>query len=464
MALAIDPVEQHLLSGGELLAQGRVKEACAALEAVLESRPEEPRALALLGLAHFREHQFDEAKNTYERLVALDPDDASYRLNLGLVYLKLGDASAAIDELSHSRKLDPSQVRAVSYLGLAYARAGDYSRAYEAFLHAGQRDLAREMAQFLDPSERERIAGGASATDEAPALVADEPDGAKPEPEAEKEAEAETKKPPAKAAIPSIGDGVVSDYSDDHPGAITMAVASALPSVAATAPARTVSGGAPSRPLSELATARLLRPEDSGEPFEIGHGGVLIIRVADRVLSRTEGVIVSGGDLAYEPATQRVRGAQSAEIFGGAERPVFIVTGSGHLIAAPLGERFTAVRLDDDILYLREDLVFAFEHELHWENGHVPGADATIRVVQLRGEGCVALRTRRPPLTVKLTPDSVLYVDADVLAGWIGRVVPRVVAPAAGGKSSAPFVECTGEGVVLIEDLETDSVDPPPSS
>jgi uncharacterized protein (AIM24 family) len=109
------------------------------------------------------------------------------------------------------------------------------------------------------------------------------------------------------------------------------------------------------------------------------------------------------------------------------------------------------MQLSDDVVYLREDLVFAFEEKLGWENGHVPGSGGQIPVVQLRGEGCVAIRTRQLPLSVKLAPERTLYVDADALAGWIGRVVPRVVAPAAGGESSAPFVECTGEGVVLLE-------------
>ena len=53
---------------------------------------------------------------------------------------------------------------------------------------------------------------------------------------------------------------------------------------------------------------------------------------------------------------------------------MFQVTGQGHLLAAPLGGQFTAVTLDDDIFYLREDLVFAFEPVLRWENGHVPGS------------------------------------------------------------------------------------------
>jgi uncharacterized protein (AIM24 family) len=128
------------------------------------------------------------------------------------------------------------------------------------------------------------------------------------------------------------------------------------------------------------------------------------------------------------------------------------VTGKGHLIAAPLGGVFTAVTLDEDILYLREDLVFAFEAGLRWENGHVPGSAHSLHMVQFRGSGSVAFRTARPLLAIKLAPERVLYVDATALGGWIGRVVPRAVAPAAGGRHSELFVECTGEGVVLVEE------------
>jgi hypothetical protein len=95
--------------------------------------------------------------------------------------------------------------------------------------------------------------------------------------------------------------------------------------------------------------------------------------------------------------------------------------------------------------------VYAFESDLRWETGHVPGSDHRVQVVQFRGRGCVAIRTRKPLLSVKLGTDRVTFVEAGVLAGWIGRVVPRWVAPIAGGAVSAPFVECSGEGVVLIE-------------
>ena len=44
-----------------------------------------------------------------------------------------------------------------------------------------------------------------------------------------------------------------------------------------------------------------------------------------------------------------------------------------------------------------------------------------------------------------------MFVDADRLAGWIGRVIPRAVIPPAGGPMGTMCVECTGEGIVLIE-------------
>jgi Flp pilus assembly protein TadD/uncharacterized protein (AIM24 family) len=248
-------------------------------------------------------------------------------------------------------------------------------------------------------------------------------------------------------------------FSGAHPvpapieGLITQAVHRAEPAQSAQAAALKVAAGheAP-RSLSEFATSRLIRPEDGEHPFELAAGGELIVRVGGRVMSRTEHVVVSGGDLGYEPATKRVRGEVTDRVFGDEEHKLFVVTGEGFLVAAPGGGVFTAVALDDDILYIRENLVFAFEEVLSWENGNVPGSQSKIKVVQFRGSGCVALRSRRPLSGVKLATERILYVDADVLAGWVGRVVPRLAPPVAGGAASATFVECSGEGVVLIED------------
>jgi hypothetical protein len=232
---------------------------------------------------------------------------------------------------------------------------------------------------------------------------------------------------------------------------ISQQIAVAVPSASASTPAKSPSGGTPPRPLSELATDELLRPDDGEDPFEISASGALIIRVTDRVLTRLDGVHVTGGDLQYEVAMRRSRGHSTEEKFDYGGTPLHAVSGSGYLIAVPGKLAFSAVTLDDDILYLREDLVFAFESTLRWESGNVPGLRGKLPVVQFRGDGSLAVRLARPLVRVKLTSAGVLFVDADRLAGWIGRVIPRAVVPPAGGPMGARCVECTGEGIVLIE-------------
>jgi tetratricopeptide (TPR) repeat protein/uncharacterized protein (AIM24 family) len=498
---ADEKFEQHLIAGGELLRRDRVQEARREFEAALALRPSDRKALGLVGLACFRQSAYDDALVVYDRLVAAEPNDASYRMNLGLVHLKLGHPDEAIAELSRARELDPSMTKAVGYLGLAHARNGNYLEAYEAFKRVGQEDLAAEMEQHLSVAQiagvKKKLAGGAAADDPiatpAPAPTHTPPPPPPPKARTRARLARESEPPPRAVSSEPVAEAQIQEEVAERPetsdpevefdeepkryegaavaerraeaaaatpgvvvaeqqGAITEAVAAAVPSreaVAAAAPASL--GHEPPQPLSKFATQRMIRPEDSDHPFEISAGGVLIVRVRGRIMSRTEGVIVSGGELAYEPATRKVRGNLIDEPFGG-ERPLFIVTGDGHLVASPLGTHFAAVSLDDDVLYVREDLVFAFEERLRWENGYVPGSDTRIAVVQFRGTGCVAIRTGQPTLAVKLGPERVLYVDADALAGWVGRVVPRVVAPAAGGEASALFVECSGEGVVLLED------------
>ncbi len=485
-----DTYVQHLTRGGELLRADRVDEARTELEAARGLKPGDAKILSLLGLVYFRLGQFDEARTIYADLVRKQPKDASLRLNLGLVHLKLGDVEAALGELLAAREQDPSQTRTVGYLGLAYARSGQYAKAREAFLQAGQDDLAREMEQYLAggtgdedkqavgpppvPADaRGREGEGDGDASAVPSAVVDHkplapeaydtPVGGV-EARAGKNGQAETQPLDDEHEAPTarlspLASAQVVDQMDqldtpargvvarDVEGIVTAAVRIATPR----APMATFDpeGRGTPMPLSHFATSRLIRPDDGELPFEVAAGDTLIVRVRGRVLSRTEGVIVSGGELSYEPATRRVRGAMTEEPFGSDARPMFFVSGQGHLCASPRGGKFTAVELTDDALYLREELVFAFEERLRWENGHIPGSANKMHVVQFRGEGCVALHTSRPPLTIKLAPEKVLYVDATLLAGWIGRVVPRVVAPAAGGDSSAPFVECSGEGIVI---------------
>jgi len=164
-----------------------------------------------------------------------------------------------------------------------------------------------------------------------------------------------------------------------------------------------------------------------------------------------DGVHITGGDLGYELAMRRSRGHNTEEAFDYGGSQVHAVIGHGYLIAVPGKHSFRAISLDDDILYLREDLVFAFETSLRWENGNVPGLRGKLPIVQFRGDGALALRVLRPLVRVKLPAQGVVFIDAERLAGWIGRVIPRAVVPPAGGPLGTMCVECTGEGIVLVE-------------
>jgi len=247
----------------------------------------------------------------------------------------------------------------------------------------------------------------------------------------------------AAAAVPTDGQSMVS---------MAITTAEPLPAVAT----RTPAGGMPPRPLSELATDALVRPDEGTDTFELGGDGALLIRVADRVMTRLIGIHVTGGDLAYEPAMRRSRGHQTEERFEGDGMSMHVVTGKGYLIAAPGKHSFHAVVLDDDILYVREDLLFAFETSLRWENGNVPGLRGKLHVVQFRGDGALVLRLARSLVRVKLPPQGMVFVDADRLAGWVGRVIPRAVVPPTGGPMGTMCVECTGEGIVLVEPAPDD--------
>jgi Tetratricopeptide repeat len=515
--LGREAFERAMIRGNELLRESNLAEAQRAFLAALQHDPDNVRALALLGLTYFRANQFSDARPIYEELCSRLPSDASHHLNLGLVRLKLGDTDGAIDALENSRRLDPSQGRAVNYLGLAYARAGRYADAYEAFLIAGQSDLAKEIEPNLTAEERRAVqerTGELSFDDvleEDAALSAIEQMGQRPDPppaadKPEASAPPGATKPAAAAAAPHrlqpaspsrafvapqqaaplrpsrpsrpLGSRASGASAADSPaaasnavprparaGAITQAVAIAGPAASGRDAATRVStGNQPPMPLSELATHALVRPDDGDHPFEVSGTGALLVRVTDRAFCRLSSVYATGGHLDFEPAHRRSRGASTEERFDHGGDPLSVVTGAGYLVAFPDRGRFTAVYLDDDILYLREEKVFAFSDTLRWENGNIPGLRGKLPVVQFRGDGAVAFRTARTVTPIKLPAAGTMFVDASALVGWIGRVVPRAVMAAAGGPISSVCIECTGEGVVLVEAAEPPSAAAPASA
>jgi hypothetical protein len=207
----------------------------------------------------------------------------------------------------------------------------------------------------------------------------------------------------------------------------------------------------PPLPVAAFATARLVRAGAMGEPFALVEGGMLVVRVDGKLPTRTFGAIASSGQLAFEPMTRRVRGQPTDEPFGDGADAMFYANGHGVVVVAPRGAKFTALALADDIVYVREASLYAFEENLHWENGRVPGGGPdSMRVVQFRGTGRLVIRAARAAFSLKIEPEQPMFVEATTLLGWIGRVVPRVL-PGQDGEPT-PYIECSGEGVLILEE------------
>jgi len=400
----------HLTRGSELLRAEKLEEARDELEKAIALKPGDGRIMNLLGLTYFRLGHYPEAQAIYVDLVKRQPQDGSLHLNLGLVHLKRGDIDDAIRELTRARELDPSNLRTMGYLGLAFARKGRYALARDSFYAAGQDELAKEMdiqlSAEISQVARLPVNGSSRPVEAAPAASPTDP------------------APPASPGPTAPGPAQTAPTE---------------PGIRLDGPPPAEPGPAPER-LDVFARRRLIRPEARALPFEVS-GGALVVRVRGRVLARTDATLASGGQLSYAPATRRARGRVSADAFSGGG--ISFVTGDGHLVAHARGGAFATLQLAGDSLYLREELVFAFEDRLSWENGHVPGSGGALPVLQLRGEGCIALRATRPLIGIEIRAPRPLIVDSAALAGWTGDVVPRL---------AGSVVELAGDGTVFVEE------------
>ncbi|MGA9673201.1 MAG: tetratricopeptide repeat protein [Terracidiphilus sp.] len=74
---------------------GQTKEAIADLEAMLAKYPRSRDGLRELGFSYYQQHDYAKARDTYERLQAVDPDDLAAHYQLAILYRRLGEKTKA---------------------------------------------------------------------------------------------------------------------------------------------------------------------------------------------------------------------------------------------------------------------------------------------------------------------------------------------------------------------------------
>jgi hypothetical protein len=416
--MTVAPSIAHLASAGELVAAKKFDEAEAEILRALDGAPSDVKALNLLALVRYKLGRLADARDTYRQIVASAPQDADARRNLGLLALKLGDVEEALPALEMAVRVAPTDARAWSYLGYAFAKRGEVVEAAAAFRRAGQDALAVELEQAAKTQRPGRRPGGTQPGPSGPELVRGMP---KPVALA----------PPLPPLVSESPSGVRRRRKTVPPPVEGEAEVGA-----SEAPVRMEAAPVP---LLGFVRARLGR----AQPLPATRGA-LRLTVADEVHARADAVLAGTGALRWDKGVRRAQGRLTSEPLGTSPSlPFFRLTGSGAVWVAGAPDRWLPVRLADDVLYVREDRVLAFEGALAWESGSV--SDTGVPMLQFRGRGTVALELPRDPIALEVTADAPTLVSAPRLYGWVGRLVPH-------GAGDLPFqLSCDGEGIVLLE-------------
>jgi tetratricopeptide (TPR) repeat protein len=98
---------------------GQVTEAIDDLEAVLVKYPRSKDALRELGFSYYQQHNYPKAREVYERLQGVDPDDLAAHYNLAILYRRMGQKEKASFESARfsDQKDDPTaSVYALQFL------------------------------------------------------------------------------------------------------------------------------------------------------------------------------------------------------------------------------------------------------------------------------------------------------------------------------------------------------------
>lgn len=141
----------------------------------LEEFPDQPMALASLGLSHFQLKQYDEALRVYQRVSAITPDDPMPFEKIARIYERVGmlresvqsfmqgaeselkahDVERAIDNFNNAIRLDPENQTVHTRLAMIYDKLGSKDNAVYEYLAtaslmqaAGEKNKALQVIQY----------------------------------------------------------------------------------------------------------------------------------------------------------------------------------------------------------------------------------------------------------------------------------------------------------------------------
>jgi tetratricopeptide (TPR) repeat protein len=131
-----DNVVAELNLGEAIYKLGRMTEAIAHFERVLQIEPNEPMAHASLGAALLKIGQTNAALVHLQKSLEIDPQQSSVHSSLGVVLLELGRLEESLSHLKTALKIDPENSDAHYNLGNALLQMGQAKEAVAEFERA----------------------------------------------------------------------------------------------------------------------------------------------------------------------------------------------------------------------------------------------------------------------------------------------------------------------------------------
>jgi Tetratricopeptide repeat len=484
----------HLYRGSELLQDNRILEAKEELEQALTMQPADAKGQDLLGAVYFRLGLYPRAIQIYEGLEAQFPVDVSIKINLGLCYLKTGQPEPARRVLRDIVSINPEHKRAWGYLGLALQKLGELEQAQIAFEKGGRPTMARKVTEFRrslapppapDSSPPELAQGVRDMADAAfSELDTGELRFALAEPGSTTPGEGQwhtleiggtpkSKSPPKSPFTKTLPPPWMGALEPEHETGLTPppSIAFSAPPVPRIAP---VPEGLPLfhveseppmvAPLSfpPAAVERLTAPpllSTNAEPRIAWHAsGVVRVRTTDdegqAFAARLDALRVVAGSATTRVLHRRIRDAETGEVLGGLGSPFVRVAGEAQLVlGARPNHQLALLSVDENLAFVREELLAGFELALQYENGRVPlepgGGDEAL-VVQLRGSGTFVLEVPGELATLPSGPERPLIARREWIVGWFGRLVTRALSSTESPGGHRGLIGFWGEGMVLV--------------
>ena len=125
------PIEEALIAGGRSRLQPQEATRLKGLIEELKTLPPfvSIQDLLVLGSAYYHMKQYEEAKNVYDKILNLNPNDPYTLNNQGAIYSKLGRYDEALADYNRSLELRPDDPNTIYNRGLAYYKLERYDEA-----------------------------------------------------------------------------------------------------------------------------------------------------------------------------------------------------------------------------------------------------------------------------------------------------------------------------------------------